>query len=529
VKKTGLFSLVLHAHLPFVRHPEHEQFLEERWFFEAVVETYVPLVQLLLAWERDGIQAPIALTLSPTLCAMLGDDLLRRRCRGYVESLILLAEKETHRTIFQPALRKVAELYRERLAGTAGFLDACKTGLLGEFARLQAEGRIEILTCAATHAVLPLLEAQPECARAQLLVARDDYRRCFGIDPRGIWLPECAYAPWLDPLLQEAGLQWFVLESHGLLHGWPKPVFGVFAPVRTPAGLAAFGRDAASARQVWSREEGYPGDFDYRDFYRDIGFDLEMEYLRPHLGAPGQRGFTGLKYYRITGPDIPKAPYDRQRALAKAEAHARHFLEQRVAQATELRQAMGRAPLILAPYDAELFGHWWFEGPEFLDALARGAQASALQFVTPGQYLRMTPPPQQLAPAPSSWGEHGHWQVWLNEKNEWLQRRLHTSRRRMIELAARFAPLAAAPDRLLRQAARELLLAESSDWPFILHTGTSPQYARQRAETHLDRFEYLAQASESGLEPERMGEIEAQDNLFPAINWRHFASPATRR
>ena len=234
-----------------------------------------------------------------------------------------------------------------------------------------------------------MLANHPPSLRAQILVARDHYRSCFGRDPRGIWLPECAYAEGVEKVLQEANLRWFITDTHGLLNAEPRPRYGVFAPVFTPDGLAAFARDLDSSKRVWSKTEGYPGDPRYRDFYRDIGFDLEFDYVKPHLPSPEHRGFTGIKYFRITGGTADKQVYDAA-AAQQAAGHAQHFLEARVAQIERLAGLMDRPPLVLAPYDAELFGHWWHEGPEFLDLLVRKTCCDQKTFslLTPGEIGR---------------------------------------------------------------------------------------------------------------------------------------------
>jgi 1,4-alpha-glucan branching enzyme len=262
----GFLALMLHAHLPFVRHPEHEKFLEENWLFEAMTETYIPLIQILDGWRADGVAARLTMSLSPTLCAMLRDAELQQRYERHLHGLIELVEKEIHRTRWDPALAELALMYHRRLGGIRDTYAAHGRNLLRPFRQLQEQGVLEIATCAATHALLPLLAEDPPSLRAQILVARDDYRDCFGRDPQGIWLPECAFAERVEKVLQEANIRWFVTDTHGLLHARPRPRYGVFAPVFTPGGVAAFGRDFESAKQVWSKQEGYPGDFRYRDF-----------------------------------------------------------------------------------------------------------------------------------------------------------------------------------------------------------------------------------------------------------------------
>ena len=299
--RTGCLAIVLHAHLPFVRHPEHERFLEETWLYEAVIECYLPLLLMFEGWGRDRLPARLSLSISPTLGAMLADPLLRQRCRRHLDALIDLAGAEVVRHHWDAARQKIAQFYHDRLSSLRQAYEERGGDLLGGFGRLQASGQLDLLTCSATHAVLPLHRSHPGSVRAQIRAACRQHQHWFGAPPRGFWLPECAYAPELDEPLAEAGVRWFVVETHGLLQARPRPRYGVFAPVITPSGLAAFGRDPSCARQVWSRQAGYPGAPEYRDFYRDIGFDLDLEYLRPHLPAGPARSFTGLKYHRIAG------------------------------------------------------------------------------------------------------------------------------------------------------------------------------------------------------------------------------------
>jgi 1,4-alpha-glucan branching enzyme len=520
--------LVLHAHLPFVRHPEHERFLEESWLFEAVIESYLPLLQVLEGWHRDRIPARITFTLTPTLCSMLRDPLLQLRCGRHLDRLIDLADQEIHRTTFQKPFQRVAIFYYERLLSLRRTWRECGENLVARFRVMQERGQVEIMTCAATHALLPLFAPHPPSVRAQLLTARDHYQECFGIAPSGIWLPECAWSAALEAPLLEAGLEWFVTDTHGLRHAEPRPRFEQFAPILSPGGLVVFGRDQESARQVWSRDEGYPGDFRYRDFYRDIGFDLDLSYLEPYLSSPGIRGFTGLKYYQITGPNSDKEPYDRQAALTAADDHARHFLEARLHQVQETASIMGQPPLLLCPYDAELFGHWWYEGPEFLDRLGRRAREliQELNFCTPGDYLKARFPLQVGMPADSSWGEEGYWKVWLNEKNHWMYPPTREAGVTMTALVRRFGKGSTYAVRALKQAARELLLAQSSDWPFILRMGTSADYARRRVTVHLDNFYQLQCGLESGtLDEANLARLEAQNNLFPGVQPDYWAEP----
>jgi len=366
----GSLALILHAHLPFVRHPEHEHFLEEEWFFEAITESYIPLLRVMQRLVDDSVPFKLTMSLTPTLCAMLQDPLLRDRYVQHLDLLIDLAAREQKRNRKHPQLRELADFYSKMFREIrAFFVDECRQDLLEIFRNLRETGALEIIASAATHGSLPILQQQaPQAARAQILIGRDVYVDLFRAGPSGFWLPECAYAPGLEAILQEANIRWFVLDTHGLLFGKPRPCRSMYAPCYTPAGPAAFARDRDSSRQVWSVQEGYPGDPAYREFYRDIGFDLPIEHLGPV--ARGSRKFSGVKYHRITGRGDEKQLYDRAAAENAAAKHASHFLEQRRQQIREISE-LGFDPIVVAPFDAELFGHWWFEGPSFLEQFIR--------------------------------------------------------------------------------------------------------------------------------------------------------------
>jgi 1,4-alpha-glucan branching enzyme len=527
LSKSGYLALVLHAHLPFVRHPENDRHLEEQWLFEAVTETYLPLVQMLEAWDRGGVRPRLALSVSPTLSAMLQDPLLRRRCLRHLDGLIELAESEEFRNYFDAPRRALAERYLRRFRSLRDTYARYDGNLNTAWAAYAQRGYLELMTCSATHAVLPLLAGDPASLRAQLAVAREAHRDQFGNEPAGLWLPECAYAPEIEETICAAGFRWFILEGQGLLNALPRPAHGLFAPVLTPRGLAVFGRDQASARRVWSREAGYPGDPRYRDFYRDIAFDLDLEYLRPFLPAAPQRTFTGFKYHSITGATAHKALYDPRAALALASGHAQHFYDTLVSQVTRVAVRMDRPPIVVAPFDAELFGHWWFEGIEFLDRLLRHAARpdSSLELLTPSDYLRRHAVDPVVLPAASSWGEGGYWRTWLNEKNGWVQPPLRTAQARMRELAVEFHRQPGWTQRVLRQAGRELLLAQSSDWLFMIDKGTSVAYAERRLREHLGQFDLLCGLLRKDRpDPDWLNRLESKNNLFPQLDCGHWAT-----
>jgi 1,4-alpha-glucan branching enzyme len=520
----GHLALILHAHLPFVRHPEHEHFLEEEWFFEAVTESYIPLLRMMQRLVDDSVPFKLTISLTPTLCTMLQDQLLRDRYVRHLDLLIDLTARERKRNRKHPQLRELADFYSKMFREIrAFFVDECRHDLLEVFRNLRETGALEIIASAATHGSLPILQQQaPQAARAQILIGRDVYVDLFRAGPSGFWLPECAYAPGLEATFQEANIRWFVLDAHGLLFGKPRPCRSIYAPCYTPAGPAAFARDRDSSRQVWSAQEGYPGDPAYREFYRDIGFDLPMEHLGPV--ARGSRKFSGVKYHRITGSGDQKRLYERAAAENAAAKHASHFLEQRRQQIREISE-FGLDPVVVVPFDAELFGHWWFEGPRFLERFIRQVAAQRdFSLITPSEYLAAHPTQQIVEPAASTWGENGHLAVWLDPSNAWIYPHLQVAAQRMSEAARSHAencsPLA---DRLLKQLARELLLAEASDWAFLMKTGTAQDYATKRTIDHLARFDRLHDWFVTGdIDEGFLHDCEWRDNLFPNLNWQYY-------
>ncbi|MCK6526458.1 DUF1957 domain-containing protein [Myxococcota bacterium] len=527
----GHLMVVLHAHLPYVRQPEHPRFLEEEWFYEAVAETYVPLYRELRALADRGVPFRLTLGITPPLAEMSRDPLLRSRLRGYLEDRLRLAEAEVARTrTHDPRFTEAARVYLEVYGEALRLFDERRGDLLSCFRELRDAGHLEIVTCAATHGYLPLL-ATREGRRAQVLQAVRAHQRHFGESPRGIWLPECAYAPGLDELLAEAGIQYFFLDHHGIVGAEPPP-HGVHAPVRTPGGRYAFGRDPEAGRQVWSATEGYPGDAAYREFYKDIGYEASLEMVRPFLLPDGRRHGVGIKTHRITGkvPLDRKEPYDPRAARERVQQHADHFVASRVAQVEGLASSGGGPFAVVAPYDAELFGHWWFEGPAFLGAVLERLARSPVRSTTPGEWIDGGLPWHEGRPAASSWGDGGFYDVWLNSSTEHYWPHLHAAERRMVALARDHRDVVdgraedEATARALAQAARELLLAQASDWTFLVSGGTAPDYADRKIRLHLARFGQLHdQIRRRAVDAEELASLEALDNLFPDVDWRLWA------
>lgn len=526
----GYLCLVLHAHLPFVRHPEYDDFLEEDWFYEAITETYIPLLEAFDGLERDGADWRMTMSVTPTLAAMFSDPLLQYRYVRHIDNLIALSGKEIERTRWQPEFSALAHMYHNRfLRCREVFVNQYQNNLVNGFRRFFEMGKLELITCGATHGFFPLMQINWNAVRAQIEIGCREFERHFGRRPQGIWLPECGYTPGVDELLRDSGIRYFFTDTHGILFSEPRPKYGVYAPILcSKSGVAVLARDTESSKQVWSAVEGYPGDYLYREFYRDIGFDLDYEYLRPHLHQSGIRSNTGIKYYKITGRGDHKEAYNVQAARDKAAEHAGNFMFNREKQVEWLSGSMdGRPSLIVAPYDAELFGHWWFEGPDWIDFLLRKIHwdQQTVKTITIPEYLDRHKTIQVSQPSMSSWGYKGYCEVWLEGSNDWIYRHLHEDADRMVELARHHTDGGnQLRRRALNQAARELLLAQSSDWAFIMKTGTMVEYARERTKVHVNNFNALyEQLKHDQIDEGWLNQIERRHNLFPDVDYRVYA------
>ncbi|MCQ2560166.1 MAG: DUF1957 domain-containing protein, partial [Clostridia bacterium] len=380
----GYLALILHSHLPFVRDSGTAEILEERWLFEAITNCYIPLLDSWERLEQEGIDFKITVSLSPSLLSMLKDEHLQKKYQCYLERMIALGEKERHKYRNEPDFASLAAGYERQAQNLLSKWEQHQGDLTSRFKRLAEKGRLELITTCATHGYLPLMSSD-EARKAQIEVGLATFREIFGFSPRGFWLPECGYLPGIEQFLKEQGIQYFFVDSHGILGAKPAPRYGVYAPLACGEGIWAFGRDPESSRQVWERRLGYPGHPDYREFYRDVGFDETQEYLKEFL-PQNIRVDTGYKYYRITGQGDSKEIYQPEIAQQRAAEHAAHFLQSRLHQFDRIAAWMpDRQPVVVAPYDAELFGPWWYEGPLWLESLCRlAAEKKKIDLIIPG-------------------------------------------------------------------------------------------------------------------------------------------------
>jgi len=523
----GYLALVLHCHLPFVRHPEHPRFLEEDWLFEAISETYLPLLRVFERVRRDGVNFRLTMSISPTLAAMLQDELLQNRYIKHVKRLIELSKEEIKRTASEKKLNKLARMYLGFFEENFKcFTDEYNCNLLTGFKLFQKEGFLELITTSATHCFLPLLQVALQGVEAQIRIAVESHVRNFGSVPQGIWLPECGFYPGVEEILDKVGVKYFFVDSSGILLAREKPLNGVYAPLLCDNGVAAFGRDPEAAETVWSSEVGYPGHSAYREFYRDIGFDLPLEYLEDYFHEGSVRVNTGIKYYAVTGRTEDKVLYNRNEALRKADEHGEHFIDSLIRQMERLSFLMERESLFVCPYDAELFGHWWFEGPQWIESLIRKTAMvrDRIEMITPADYLQRYPDNQKSEPCFSSWGNKGYAEVWLDRSNDWIYPHLHKMTELMVDLARTNKEASGLRRRALNQAARELLLSQASDWAFIMKMKRTAPYAIRRTREHIYNLTRLHESITGGtIDQEWLSCLEQRNNIFPFIDYRVYS------
>jgi len=517
----GYLALVLHAHLPYVRHLE-EDLLEERWLFEAMNESYIPLLQTFEQLSSEGVEFCLTFSLSPTLLSLLDDELILKRYAIHLDKLIELAGKETARTRRDSKMNRLAVMYFKKLLNIRSYMQVIDYKLIPQFKAFAKRGYLELITTAATHGYMPAMETE-EAIRAQWEIGVQVFEQHFEGRPKGVWIPECGYTPGLDRILREYGIGYFFCDSHAISSGQNQPTLN-YSPVTTRYGIKAFARDQEASSQVWSSKVGYPGDYDYREYYRDIGFDLPLSYIQPYIHPAGIRVHTGLKYYRVTGPTDQKQVYDIKTATNKAALHAGHFLDRcRHRIEEEANNHRENKPLIVAPFDAELFGHWWYEGPQFIDFICRKIHFDypTIKLTTPSQYLDENSSHPTVELPLSSWGRNGYSEVWINEENAWVYRHLHKAEERMAELARKFHDPTFLEKRALNMAAKQLLLAQSSDWSFIMDNKTMTDYAIRRFKEHAGIFHQLYEKLMVGcLEVEWINSLEQNYPIFPTLSYQ---------
>ncbi|MEW6281043.1 MAG: 1,4-alpha-glucan branching protein domain-containing protein [Candidatus Eremiobacterota bacterium] len=510
----GYLLLHLHAHLPFIPDPVHfgEKWRPEgypqEWFPEAVRETYLPLLDMMEGLVSEGVDFRLSMDLSPPLVAMMRSARHQADVVEYLNRLIRLARLEVARTSREePHYTTAANMHLRHLRRCRDLFLGYGCDLARAFRQFQDAGKLEICTCVGTHPMLPLWTTAPNAIRGQVFAAAEYHHQVFGRASLGVWLPECAYVPGVEGFLEEAGFGYFFSEGSTVLRADSPTEFGLNAPVYVRASqMTVFPRDPETSEQVWSGDMGYPGDPDYLEFHIRGGV---------------------FKYNRITDRSGGwKEPYNPEWASGKAYSHARHFLQCRNARFEWLRPRMWKKPIVVAPYDAELFGHHWYEGPQFLSSLFRSLHydQNITELVTPSAYLAANPTAQEMWPNVSSWGDKGTFEKWMSGSTAWMYRHAHEAAEEMGRMAATRPP-EGTRRRILRQAARQLMLAMSSDLPFVISNGHFVDRMKDLFFGALRDFWRLQEMFWDGdsVDMEFVRHLELVNCIFPEVNPDHFA------
>ena len=533
----GSFVLMLHSHLPFYRKAGMWPFGEES-LYECMAETYIPLLNMIAELYDEGVLAKLTIGITPILGEQLADPYLKSGFEKWLAERIEAARKDEER--YAP-LGETPDMNRLHLAKfylnwfqkiLADFQGTWERDICGGFKKYQDLGAIEITTSAATHGFSPLL-ATDSSLYLQFKTGVDAYKRMFGRDPKGVWLPECAYRPTqdgragIDKWLHEVGLKYFFTESDVIKGGQTsemRRVFGAYGNIeyipaasRPETGLdtyeaywlkdypvAVMGRHHEAGYQVWSADNGYPGDGNFREFHK-------------------KDDRSGLHYWRLTSKETDlgfKETYNPDVAQERVRENSDHYVGVIQHALTDHLKRTGKPGLVMVSFDTELFGHWWFEGMTFIKEVIRKLKThTAVDMVTAGEYVEKHPPTQAIELPESSWGAGGHFQVWYNNDTEWMWPIIHAAEKSLEQQTKLHKNESPQMERALKQAARELLLLESSDWPFLITTGQAKQYAVQRFNEHHQRFqELLEMISGNSVNETRVAEIEEIDNCFADID-----------
>ena len=512
-KYLGELAFVLHAHLPYVRKKEKNS-LEEDWLFQAILECYIPLLKVI---EEMSNKVPentkLTLSLSPTLLSLLESKQLQNKFPEWIKTRIDFLNDLSDKN------KKASDFLLENLKANLNYWENCSGNIVQKFKSLNIQGYLDIITCAATHGYLPILRENPETVFGQIRTAIRSHKNIFDQDPLGIWLPECAYYENLDQILFDSGIRYAVLDGHGILNAKPRPRYGIYAPICSSKGIAFFGRDSQSTLPVWSAREGFPGDSVYREFHKDLGWELPLKKLKEKDIQTSRP--LGLKFHRITKSTVPlgeKEFYIEKEASQRVEEHAEKYLIQRSEQLKSLNSNSSFNPILVAPFDAELFGHWWYEGPLFIKNIIKKSSTYLIKLNHLKGILTAKPSLQICDPSPSSWGQGGFHNYWLNDKNAWIVPQITKAGSIFVDIISKSSK-DELTQRILKQAARELLLSESSDWSFILRAGTTTELARERINRHLNRFwELIKNLNDIDfIDIDYLKDIEDEDNIFPDI------------
>ncbi len=527
MEKNGYFLFILHSHIPYVlKHGEWPH--GEYWLYEAVAETYIPLLQMLERFKEKNTKPKITIGLTPVLIEQLKTDYFKEKFNQYLEFKIELLQKdkkefEKKNQSDYSALALFWEKFYTDIQHLFNF--TYDKDIINRFKYFQDRGYIEILTSAATHGYLPLL-AYDNNVRAQIKTGIDTYVRYFGRKPKGIWMPECAYRPkglWKNPItgeefvrkgvdeiLVEEGIEYTFIDSPNLENASLFNQYGEnsanplefkysktpYIPYKLESGLTLFVRDHITGYQVWSKHYGYPGDPYYLEFHK-------------------QKDTSGIKYWRITGADLDLADkklYDPDKANERIEENAEHFARLITEILKKFKSETGINGILVSPFDAELFGHWWFEGPKWLEKVIKKlSEIDGIEPKTGSEILKISKTAETIALKEGSWGENNDHSVWLNEKTKWTWEKLYKAEKEFLTFLKKNRKKCLSDNLLneiMKEAAKSLLLAEASDWQFLIHTASGDDYASERFENHITETEKLLKIAKNYCKNRKLTENE---------------------
>jgi 1,4-alpha-glucan branching enzyme len=529
----------------------------EDWLYEAAAETYLPLIGMIDECQFLKGNPRLTIGLTPVLLEQLAHKDFKQGFSGYLQDRIERAslDRNDFRRQGQDHLAYLAVRWEQLYSSLTEQFDAIDRDIPGAFAEGAVQGYIQILTSNATHAYMPLL-LEDSSIRAQVRAGLNSSQQILGFIPKGMWLPEGAYRPagrWTPPLswgdskqrigigqiIAEEGITHFFAESH-MIHNnaWVDHHTNEHQdheedhsiPVNDPiwissngngtGHIAALVRDSQICRQVWSGYVGYPADGVYLEFHKRKGEKRGLRYWKltdRHFGL-------GEKQMYYPG-DVPGKIYE----------HVQHFISQIRQRLQYHLQQTGRQGAVVACFDAELFGHWWFEGPQFLRDLLLALNADPeISLSTAEEFLEHHPPEQVISLSEGSWGEGGDHRVWSHEKLDWMWEIEYRCETLFGKLTYHlpWRKNKALQD-ILEKAGRELLLLQASDWPFVFSRKQAPNYGIKRFMLHVARFETLTDIAEklaedssyltklSKAEAFEMQDAEVHDVIFPQIdlNW----------
>lgn len=518
IKKTLLF--IFHAHVPYIRHVKSNEPLEIAQFYEMLSYGLLPFLRMCNRLHADAVPFKCALVISPLLCEMLKSSTHKEQYRCYLERHIAFAEQELQQTSDKHQQTLMRGCLDFLLQNREDFTVLYKTDILSKITFFAEKGAIELLATSATPCFFPFYQDMPEALAAQIEQGLNSFREDFATSPSGFWLPLMGYASGLDGIIKSYGLDYTVLETQSFLFANRSPVNGIFTAAMGESGLVFLGKDTGACSEVMQPDTGFYMNPNYLDTNKDVGFDLDAQKLSSLFDVEKGRRKTGFCYRKHSGE-----PYEPAVGAAQAETDAARFLENRYRVLTEAATLLDTEPLCsVSILPLQFLGKVWIEGMYWLESVYRKlAQMHDMQCVVPSEYLKRMKRIQNITPFYASSLPSGYADELVNSSNDWMLPRIQKATERMIDLAGRFPDGQGLKKRTLNMAAKELLLAQSTDWPLMVDAQASAEYAIAQCAEHLDTFSNVYDSLGSGtLSADQLIAREKDYPLFQEMDYRFF-------